>query len=89
MPKILLLESEAAARLRCSTSAVKRLRLSGKLIYLPGRPVKIDTEDIDAYVERMKKQPATTNTAVAARAEVIERARKDAVKRRMARSVKR
>lgn len=85
MPKTLLLESEVAALLRCSTSAVKRLRLGRKLPFVPGRPVKIDEADVDAYVERMKTQPAQTDTAVIVRSNIIERARTDALKRRMAR----
>ena len=51
LPK-LLLESEVAAALRCSTDKVKRLRLSGKLPYVPGRPVMIREADVDAYLER-------------------------------------
>lgn len=88
MPKILLLESEAALRLRCSPSTVKRLRLAGKLAYVPGRPVKIEAADIDAYVESMKTRAATTDKTVAVRSEIIERARQDASKRRMARSLR-
>lgn len=48
---ILLKEIEVAERLRCSPSKVKRLRLSGKLAYLPGRPVLIRAEDLTAFME--------------------------------------
>jgi excisionase family DNA binding protein len=54
-PKILL-ESEVAKRLRCSTSKVKRLRLNGELAYLPGRPVLIDEADVEAYLESAKQR---------------------------------
>ena len=46
----MLLETEVAEILRCSTSKVKRLRLDGKLPYLKGRPVLIRPEDLDAYL---------------------------------------
>jgi excisionase family DNA binding protein len=47
----LLLQHEVAERLRCGDTTVKRLRLSGKLAYLPGRPVKIRESDLTAYIE--------------------------------------
>ena len=47
----LLTEIEVAETLRCSTSKVKRLRLAGKLAYLPGRPVLIREDDLNAYLE--------------------------------------
>lgn len=55
---ILLTEIEAAERLHCSTSKIKRLRLSGQLPYLPGRPVLVDEKDLDQYVtdKRQKKE---------------------------------
>lgn len=46
----LLTESEVAERLQCSVSKIKRLRLSGQLPYLPGRPVLVDEKDLDQYV---------------------------------------
>ncbi|CAI2931888.1 helix-turn-helix domain-containing protein [Aminobacter niigataensis] len=55
-PIKLLLESEVAERLRCSTVTVKRLRLSGRLAYIPGRPVKIDEADLNAYLESVTKK---------------------------------
>lgn len=47
----LLTEKEVAERLRCSTSKIKRLRLDGKLAYLPGRPVLIRETDLNTYIE--------------------------------------
>jgi len=52
----LLLEAEAAEILRCSTSKVKRLRFAGKLAYIPGRPVLIDIEDLNCYIEGVKNR---------------------------------
>lgn len=48
-------EPEVADILRCSTSKVKRLRLSGALPYIPGRPVLIAEEDLAEYLERLKQ----------------------------------
>ena len=54
----LLFESEVADRLRCSTSKVKRLRLSGQLAFIPGRPPLIAEEDLEAFIDRMKRKRA-------------------------------
>jgi excisionase family DNA binding protein len=51
---MLLTEADVAARLHCSREKVKRLRLSGKLAYLKGRPVLVKEEDLDAYVESIR-----------------------------------
>jgi excisionase family DNA binding protein len=53
---VLLSESEAAERLGCSASTVKRLRLSGRLTYLPGRPVLIDEKDLAVFIADRAKQ---------------------------------
>ncbi|MCH4543183.1 helix-turn-helix domain-containing protein [Ochrobactrum sp. A-1] len=53
-------EAEVAARMRCSRSKIKALRLSGKLPYLPGRPVLIDEKDLNEYLERIKCQTHRT-----------------------------
>lgn len=53
---MLLTEAEVAERLRCSRSKVKRLRLSGCLAYLPGRPVLVDEADLAAYLDSVKRQ---------------------------------
>ncbi len=45
-----LTEPEVAEVLRCSTSKIKRLRLSGRLAYLPGRPVLIAEEALQAWI---------------------------------------
>ncbi|MGH6860040.1 MAG: helix-turn-helix domain-containing protein [Phyllobacterium sp.] len=45
----MLTQDEAARRLGVSQSTIKRLRLDGKLTYIPGRPVLIDQADLDAY----------------------------------------
>ncbi len=54
----LLTERDVAERLRCSTSKVKRLRLSGQLGYIDGKPVLISTEALAAYLEA-RSRPAT------------------------------
>ena len=73
----LLLQWEVAQRLRCSTSKVKRLRLSGELAYLPGRPILIDEADVEAYLEgvrqRERKRNRETTEDAAARAFTIWR----------------
>jgi hypothetical protein len=52
-----LTEREVADRLRCSLPKVKRLRLTGKLAYLPGRPPLIDEEDLASYIALAKRRP--------------------------------
>ncbi|KAA2235676.1 helix-turn-helix domain-containing protein [Salinarimonas soli] len=52
---MLLTEPEVAERLRCSTSKVKRLRLEGKLPYIPGRPLMIVEADLEAYIEAARR----------------------------------
>jgi len=54
----LLTDEEVAARLRCKPKTVQRLRLTGKLPYLPHRPPMVDAADLDAYVEREKRRRA-------------------------------
>ncbi|ESX21412.1 helix-turn-helix domain-containing protein [Mesorhizobium sp. LSJC264A00] len=43
---MLLTQDEVAKRLRCSTQKVKRLRISGQMAYIPGRPVLIEEADL-------------------------------------------
>ena len=66
---VLLRESEVAQRLRCSTSKVKKLRRSGQLAYIPGRPLFIIERPI-AFLERVrveaKTTPAPQNPAISA-----------------------
>lgn len=52
---IFFTEIEVAEMLRCSTSKIKRLRQSGALAYIPGRPVLIAETDLTEYLERLKK----------------------------------
>ncbi|ESY92703.1 helix-turn-helix domain-containing protein [Mesorhizobium sp. LNHC209A00] len=52
----LLTQDEVAARLRCSASKVKRLRITGQLAYLPGRPVMIEEADLGKYLASIKRQ---------------------------------
>lgn len=52
---MMLTEAEVAQRLRCSASKVKRLRLSGVLPYLPGRPVLVVLSDLENYIESQKR----------------------------------
>ncbi|MFD1982586.1 helix-turn-helix domain-containing protein [Mesorhizobium newzealandense] len=58
MPTVssLLTQEEVAERLRCSVSKVKRLRVTGALAYLPGRPVMIEEADLEEYLERLKRK---------------------------------
>lgn len=74
----LLTQSEVAAVLRCSVVKVKYLRLSGRLAYLPGRPVLVSETDLAEFIaaetrkaqERVAKAapPTPEQTAEAARA---------------------
>ena len=68
-----LTEREVADRLRCSLPKVKRLRLTGKLTYLPGRPPLVEEEDLAAYIALAKRSsepppPPTPEEARAKRA---------------------
>jgi hypothetical protein len=47
---IYLTEPEVAKILRRHPSAIKRLRLAGKLAYLPGRPVLIARTALEDYI---------------------------------------
>jgi hypothetical protein len=64
----LLTEAQAAETLQCRPSKIKRLRLSGQLAYIPGRPVLISQAAIVAYVERtecqslISRKPTTGST---------------------------
>jgi hypothetical protein len=51
----LLTDAEVADVLRCKPAKVRRLRLSGKLPYLRGRPSMTLESDLEAYVERERK----------------------------------
>jgi hypothetical protein len=72
-----LTEREVADRLRCSLPKVKRLRLTGKLSYLPGRPPLVDEEDLAAYIALAKRssEPPPPPTPEEAKAKGIADAR--------------
>lgn len=53
---MLLTEIEVAEKLRCSTSKIKRLRMSGELPYLRGRPVLVDEADLIVFIEGRKRR---------------------------------
>lgn len=63
-----LLEAEVAERLGRSVSTVRRLRLTGRLAYIPGRPVLIDESDLKTFIasqtaNRQMAGGATANIA--------------------------
>lgn len=43
--------------LRCSASKIRRLRKSGSLAYLRGRPVLIERSALDAYLASIRQEP--------------------------------
>lgn len=53
----LLTEAEVARFLRCSPSKIKRLRTTGKLAYLPGRPVLIESAAVERYLDSIRREP--------------------------------
>lgn len=55
-----LTEPEVAEILRCSRQKVQRLRLSGRLAYLPGRPVLIEQKDLDAFIAENSRLASST-----------------------------
>jgi hypothetical protein len=55
-PHRFLTDEEVAQRLRCTKAKVKRLRTTGKLSYLPGRPPHVDVADLEAYIEETKRR---------------------------------
>lgn len=65
MTGIFLTEPEVAERLRCSTSKMKRLRLSGRLAFIPGRPVLIAESDLAAYIEATRRRVQEREAAAA------------------------
>lgn len=85
MATILLTEDEVAARLRCSRSKVRRLRLSGRLTYLPGKPPMVDEADLEAFIEREKRRrepPPARPVGEIDVAAIRQRARMVALRRR-------
>ena len=83
----LLTEPEVAEMLRCSTSKIKRLRLSGALAYIPGRPVLIAEQDLAEYLDRLKQNakpaaPASPATPEEEYAAMVRNAREWAVRKK-------
>lgn len=61
-------DAEVAEMLRCSPSKVKRLRLAGKIRYIPGRPALIEMDDLNLYKEQAKcriQHPTSNDTTTA------------------------
>jgi excisionase family DNA binding protein len=89
---MLLTEKEAADRLRCSREKIKRLRLSGQLTFISGRPVLIDEVDLDIYVEKKKcrhqssERPTTATTTPSGQKESEAAARAWALKTMLTRN---
>ena len=77
-----LTEQEVAVLLRCSREKIKRLRLSGALGYLPGRPPLILRDDLNAYIEAIRleavKRRGPEPGSPEAQEEMMERARQRA-----------
>ncbi|WAX97870.1 helix-turn-helix domain-containing protein [Aminobacter sp. NyZ550] len=61
----LLTEIEVANILSCSPATVKRLRLTGRLTYIPGRPVRIDVDDLNAYLAALVAPQEAVESAAA------------------------
>lgn len=77
----MLTQGEVANRLGVSQTTVKRLRLDGKLIYIPGRPILIDQADLDTYIAtkaeidtKMRSQHIETPSELARRLWIVRRA---------------
>lgn len=75
---ILLTEKEVAERLRCAVSKVRRLRRTGKLAFLPGRPVLIREEDLRSYIEGALKLNPPIDKAPASKHATPQAAREKA-----------
>ncbi|MFB9222328.1 helix-turn-helix domain-containing protein [Paracoccus cavernae] len=84
----LLTEPEVAELLRCSTTKIKRLRLSGALAYYVGRPTLIAETDLLAYLETIRRNaepPPPPTSEQKARAD-LQSAREWAIKAKLKRS---
>lgn len=60
-----LTDAEVGAIIRKSAGTVKRLRVSGALPYLPGRPPLVDRTDLEEYLARRVAEAAAAAKAVA------------------------
>lgn len=82
----LLTEAEAAARLRLTVVQLKRLRLTGRIPYIPGRPPRLDEADLAPFIAREKVTRTKPEKPVPNDAEIIALARariiKNATRRR-------
>mgnify|MGYP000881535323 FL=1 len=83
----LLTEPEVAEILRCSRSKIKRLRLSGALAYIPGRPVLVAETDLAEYLDRLKQNakpasPAPPATPEEEYAAMVRNAREWAIRKK-------
>ena len=96
-PTVILTEREVAERLRMSLRRVKGLRLTGKLTYIPGHPVRIFEDDLFAYQERASAglpahrfigPPTAAAVSAKATAEIYRRIRMNAFRRQQARIIK-
>ncbi len=76
----LITDQEAAEMFRCSTDKIKRLRLSGKLPYIPGRPVKINEADLLAFIEASIQRAAPPEPPTAPKPDADADARAWAIK---------
>jgi hypothetical protein len=75
---MLLTELEVAERLRWSRAKVQRMRLSGKLAYIPGRPPMIDEADLEKFLALYKRNALPPGPTPEERARKI----RDAAERR-------
>lgn len=91
-----LTESEVADLLRCSRSKIKRLRLEGRLAYMPGRPVLVEEETVARFVAeqtnaaavKARPAPPKVSTEAEALAQLKADARARAYKKWLRRSMK-
>jgi excisionase family DNA binding protein len=73
----LLTQDEVAAILRCHPSTVARLRYAGELSYIPMRPVKIRSEDVERWMAKNRLR-AQEGRRAAPTPDPAEKARADA-----------
>jgi excisionase family DNA binding protein len=58
----LITQAEAATQLRVSLSTLRRLRKAGELRFIPGRPVRVPVDDVNAFIERNLSCPDLRDT---------------------------
>lgn len=76
-------EAEAAELLGCARSKIRRLRLTGKIPYFPGRPPVLDAADVEAYIasEQKRREPPPPPTLAEVDAATRLRARRKWLRR--------